>query len=38
LHDDFAAEYRSLHIDVQDELLARIALLEQFGPQLVGCP
>jgi len=34
LHDDFAAEYRSLHIDVQDELLARIALLEQFGPQL----
>jgi hypothetical protein len=34
LHDDFVPEYRSLHIDVQDELLAHIALLEQFGPQL----
>ncbi len=34
LHDEFVPEYRSLHINVQDELLARIALLEQFGPQL----
>ncbi|MGH9344813.1 MAG: type II toxin-antitoxin system RelE/ParE family toxin [Terriglobia bacterium] len=34
LHDDFVAEYRNLHKDVQDELLAHIALLEQFGPQL----
>jgi hypothetical protein len=34
LHDDFVPEYRDLHKEVQDELLARIALLEQFGPQL----
>jgi hypothetical protein len=34
LHDDFVPEYRGLHKDVQDELLARIELLEQFGPQL----
>ena len=34
LHDDFVAEYRDLHQDVQDELLAHIELLEQFGPQL----
>jgi hypothetical protein len=34
LHDDFVAEYWALRIDVQDELLAHIALLEQFGPQL----
>ena len=34
LHDDFVPEYRSLHKDVQDELLACIELLEQFGPQL----
>ncbi|HWR21459.1 MAG TPA: type II toxin-antitoxin system RelE/ParE family toxin [Verrucomicrobiae bacterium] len=34
LHDDFVAEYRGLHTDVQDELLAHIELLEQFGPQL----
>ena len=34
LHDDFVPEYRDLHKDVQDELLARIELLEQFGPQL----
>jgi len=33
LHDDFAAEYRELEKDVQDELLANIELLEQFGPQ-----
>ena len=34
LHDDFVPEYRVLHKDVQDELLACIELLEQFGPQL----
>ena len=34
LHDDFVVEYRDLHRDVQDELLACIVLLEQFGPQL----
>jgi hypothetical protein len=34
LHDDFVPEYRALHEDVQDELLAHIELLEQFGPQL----
>ena len=34
LHDDFVPEYRDLHKDVQDELLAHIELLEQFGPQL----
>ena len=34
LHDDFVPEYRDLRKDVQDELLARIELLELFGPQL----
>ena len=34
LHDDFVLEYSELHKDVQDELLAIIELLEQFGPQL----
>ena len=34
LHDDFVPEYRGLHKDVQDELLARIELLEQFGPRM----
>jgi len=34
LHDEFVSEYGELHKDVQDELLAHIALLEQFGPQL----
>ncbi|MGB4781709.1 type II toxin-antitoxin system RelE/ParE family toxin [Candidatus Methylomirabilis sp.] len=34
LHDDFVTEYRDLHTDVQDELLAHIELLEQFGSQL----
>jgi len=34
LHDDFVSEYRDLHKGVQDELLAHIELLEQFGPQL----
>ena len=30
----FVEEYQSMHKDVQDELLAHIALLEQFGPRL----
>ena len=34
LHDEFVSEYGELHKDVQDELLAHIGLLEQFGPQL----
>jgi len=36
LHDDFVPEYRELHKDVQDELLANIELLEHSGPQLGG--
>jgi hypothetical protein len=34
LHGDFVPEYRELHKEVQDELLAHIELLERFGPQL----
>jgi hypothetical protein len=34
LHNEFVPEYGGLHKDVQDELLAHIGLLEQFGPQL----
>jgi hypothetical protein len=34
LHDDFAPEYSKLPEAVQDELLAVMGLLEQFGPQL----
>ena len=34
LHDDFVPEYNELPGDVQDELLAHIKLLEEFGPQL----
>jgi hypothetical protein len=34
LHDDFAPEYSKLREAVQDELLAVMGLLEQFGPQL----
>jgi hypothetical protein len=34
LHDDFVPEYRNLQRDVQDELLAHVGLLEQFGPGL----
>lgn len=34
LYDDFAKEYLSMHKDVEDELLAHVALLEQFGPRL----
>jgi hypothetical protein len=36
-HDDFVAEYHALPKDVQDELLAIVTLLEQFGP-LLGRP
>ena len=34
MHDDFVPEFRAMHRDVQDELLAQIGLLEQIGPQL----
>jgi hypothetical protein len=34
LHADFDAEFRALDREVQDELLAHIALLEHFGPGL----
>ena len=34
LHPEFAEEYRELAEAVQDQLLAEITLLEQFGPQL----
>jgi hypothetical protein len=34
LHDDFAPEFDALDEAVQDELLAHIAVLETFGPQL----
>ena len=34
LHGDFGAEFRALEREVQDELLAHIALLEHFGPRL----
>lgn len=33
-HDEFAPEFRGLHQDVQDEMLAVAHLLEHFGPQL----
>ncbi len=33
-HPDFDPEYESLAEAVQDELLAHLKLLEQFGPQL----
>ena len=33
-HEEFEAEYDGLEEEVQDELLARLKLLEQFGPQL----
>ena len=36
-HDDFVAEYHALPKDVQDELLASVILLQQFGP-LLGRP
>ena len=34
LHDDFVPEYRALRKNVQEELLAHVGLLEQFGPEL----
>jgi hypothetical protein len=34
LHDDFVPEYRLLDQEVQDQLLAHIELLRQFGPRL----
>jgi hypothetical protein len=34
LHADFIAEFERLTETVQDELLAHIAVLEEFGPQL----
>jgi hypothetical protein len=34
LHDDFVPEFQGLATEVQDELLAHIRLLKQFGPQL----
>jgi hypothetical protein len=33
-HDAFEPEYDELDADVQDELLAHLHLLEEFGPQL----
>jgi hypothetical protein len=33
LHDYFVPEYHALHKDVQDELLAHVALPERFGPR-----
>jgi DNA-binding transcriptional regulator YiaG len=34
LHDDFVPEFQALNEAVQDELLAHVAVLETFGPQL----
>ena len=34
LHDEFVPEFKALPEAVQDELLAHIAVLELFGPQL----
>jgi hypothetical protein len=34
LHDKFVPEFNALPDDVQDELLAQVAVLEVFGPQL----
>ena len=34
-HDEFVPEFEELDIEVQDELLAHVAVLEQFGPSLV---
>ena len=33
-HDEFDSEFDALDEDVQDEMLAQVKLLEQFGPQL----
>jgi hypothetical protein len=35
LHDDFVLEYHAPPIELQDDLLANIELLKQFGPQLM---
>lgn len=32
--DEFEPEFDSLHVDVQNEILALARLLQQFGPQL----
>jgi hypothetical protein len=32
LHDEFDAEFEKLAPEVQDELLAQLGLIEQFGP------
>lgn len=34
LHDDFVPEFRQLPLAAQKELLARLAMLEEFGPDL----
>ena len=34
LHNDFVPEYHRLPEEVQDELLAHISVLEEFGPHL----
>jgi hypothetical protein len=34
LHDDFVPEFKALPEGVQDDLLAHLAVLEVFGPQL----
>jgi hypothetical protein len=34
LHDAFVLEFEALDVAVQDELLAHVAVLETFGPQL----
>jgi len=34
LHDEFAPEFAALTEDIQDELLARLKVLAQFGPNL----
>jgi hypothetical protein len=33
-HEEFDPEFRALHGDLQDELLAHATLLQDFGPQL----
>jgi hypothetical protein len=33
-HDEFDPEYEDLDADVQEELLARLHVLEEFGPEL----
>jgi hypothetical protein len=33
-HDEFVPEYKALPADAQDELMAILEVLEQFGPRL----